>query len=69
VGPREEQSGLEPRVVDASLAQPFGGDADRLLDCEAQAAWLTARFACARSSRRFSALASTDSRPAGVLSR
>ena len=37
-----------------------------LADRVAQAAWLAARFACARSSRRFSALASSVRRPAGV---
>ena len=65
----QQQPCLQPGVVDAGAAQPFGGAIDRVANREDQAAWLAARFACARSSRRFRALASSVSRPAGVANR
>lgn len=65
----QQQARLEPGIVDAGLPQPFGGKLDRLADCRVQAAGLDARLDRARSSRRFSALASGDSRPSAVFSR
>ena len=62
----QQQPCLQPGIVDArprAAARRRGrSPADRV----AQAAWLAARFACARSSRRFRALASTVRRPSGV---
>ena len=66
---REQQARFKPRVVDANLPQPSGGAVDRLTDRPVQAVGLAARLACARSTRRFSALASGDSRPSAVFSR
>jgi hypothetical protein len=65
----EQQSRFEPWIVDARLPKPPGGEIDRLPDRVAQMAWLAVRFACARSRRRLSALASTVSLPSGVPSR
>ncbi len=66
---RQQQPCLQSGIVDARLPQPLGGEVDRTANREVQAAWLAARFACARSSRRFRALASTVSRLAGVANR
>ena len=73
---REQQPCFEARIVDAGFAQVRGGmiecfergdgGADRVLG---QAAGLAARFAWARSNRRFRALASTVRRALGVPSR
>ena len=80
-GSRSRASGVTPSAWASSSrassrglsmparAQPLGGAIDRVANRVAQAAWLAARFACARSSRRFRALASTVRRPAGVASR
>ncbi len=65
----QQQTCLQPGIVDARPPQPLGGAIDRAANREAQAAWLAARFACARSSRRFRALASSVRRLAGVANR
>ena len=69
MGVGEQQSRFQSRIVDACLPQPRGRQVDGRADRLAQMAWLAARFAFARCSRRFRALASTDRRPAGVLRR
>jgi hypothetical protein len=66
---RQQKPRFEPWIVDARPPKPLGGEIDRLLDCVAQTAWLAVRFACARSRRRLSALASTVRRASGVPSR
>jgi hypothetical protein len=65
----QQQPCLQPGIVDARPPQPIGGEVDRVANREVQAAWLAARFACARSSRRFRALASSVRRLAGVANR
>ena len=65
----QQQPCLQPGIVDARPPQPLGGEVDRAANRVVQAAWLAARFACARSSRRFRALASTVRRLAGVANR
>ena len=65
----QQQPCLQPGIVDARPPQPLGGEIDRAANRVVQAAWLAARFACARSSRRFRALASTVRRLVGRASR
>ena len=66
---REQETSFQPGVVDAGAPQAFSGEADGGADGGDQAACGDACRACARKSRRFSALASTESWRSGVLSR
>ena len=70
---RQQQPGVKAWIVDAGLAQVRGGVIERFKSGNGRAdqalcyaAWLAARFACVRSSRRFRALASTVRRASGV---
>ncbi len=72
----QQQPCVETWIVDAGLVQARGGLVERILSGEGRAdpapcyaAWLAARFARVRSSRRFRALASTVRRRSGVPSR
>ena len=65
----QQQSRFKPWIVDTRPPEPLGAEIDCLLNRVAQTAWLAVRFACARSRRRLSALASTVGRRSGVPSR
>jgi hypothetical protein len=73
---RQQQPGVETRIIDAGFAQERGAPVERFKrgnrgaeQAFGQAAGLAARFAWVRSSRRLRARASTVRRALDVLSR